>query len=81
MPMIEQIQCDCGCNAIRQPSNHWRMVRKTKSGEWIISPWREGLKNHKDVKYAAGQACAHTLLDQFLSATPKPTPPIPSEVA
>lgn len=68
MPKIEQFYCDCGCNTVRQPSNHWKMVRRNKNGDWIICEWRESLANNPEVKYAAGQACAHTLLDQFLSA-------------
>ena len=68
MPKIESFVCDCGCNTVRLPSNHWRMVRMTKTGEWIICTWREGLKNRKDVKYVAGDECCHKLLSQFLSA-------------
>lgn len=68
MPRIEQILCDCGCGQVRQPSNHWRMVRINKAGAWTICDWTEGLKNRSDVKYAAGQSCCHKMLDQFLSA-------------
>ena len=68
MPRIEQFICDCGCKTVRQPSNHWKMVRQNSKGEWIICDWREGLLKRSDVKYAAGQTCAHTLLDKYLSA-------------
>ena len=70
MPKVIQFMCECGCKAIRQPSNHWRMVKLNIKGEWTIFDWREDMQDDSDVKYVAGQACAHALLDQFLS-TPK----------
>jgi len=72
VPKIIQFQCECGCKAIRQPSNHWRMVRLNKNGEWTISDWRDEWQDDPNVKYVAGQACAHALLDQFLSAPKEP---------
>ena len=68
MPKIDTYQCDCGCGVTRQPSNHWRMVRLSKDGAWSICDWRVGLEKRPDVKFVAGQDCAHKLLDKFLSA-------------
>ena len=70
MPKLMQFQCDCGCGTIRQPSNHWRMVRISRSG-WTISEWREEMQDDLDVKYVAGEECAHKMLSQFLSAQGK----------
>ena len=70
MPKIDQFVCDCGCGAVRQLSNHWRMLR-IKEKEWIICEWNEKMQNKPNVKYLAGQGCAHKMLDKFLSI-PKP---------
>lgn len=67
MPKVDQFICECGCGSVRQASNHWRMVRLTVNG-WTISNWREELQNDSEVKYVAGEQCAHKLLSQFLSA-------------
>jgi hypothetical protein len=66
MPKIINFGCDCGCGTIRQPSNHWRMIRLNQNG-WTISDWREELQDDADVKYVAGEECAHKMLSQFLS--------------
>lgn len=63
---IQQYLCDCGCGSIRQKSNHWWMVIGSECS-WSICEWREDYETRGDVKHAAGQECAHKLLDQFMS--------------
>jgi hypothetical protein len=67
MPKITQFQCDCGCNSIRQDSNRWWMVRTDLPG-WSICEWDDALRDLPGILYAAGQSCAHLLLDQFMSS-------------
>ena len=71
MPLIKQFQCDCGCGVVRQPSNHWRMVRTNRNGEWVICEWRESLQGRAGVKYVAGEECAHKMLSRYMSG-PQP---------
>ena len=67
-------RCDCGCQSIKQASNRWWMIFINAEDQWSICEWREDFEIREGVKFAAGQRCAHRLLDQFMSEDSDPKP-------
>lgn len=61
--------CDV-CGAERKETNHWFVVEVTNRG-FHLHDWawavRECEIDKQGVKHVCGQACAHKLLDEFMS--------------
>jgi hypothetical protein len=58
------------CGTERKDANHWFVVEPSRVGfhlwqwDWAI---REGRLDDDGVEHVCGQACAHKLLDRFLT--------------
>lgn len=68
--------CDCGCEAVKQQSNHWWMILEyDRDGPAIgISEWNDKFVDQPGIKFAAGESCAHKMLSQFMAKVTGTTP-------
>jgi hypothetical protein len=67
MARKETVTCDV-CGAERKEVNHWFVLAfSPEHGSVSVFPWDRATYYIKDGKHVCGQACAHKLLDEFLS--------------
>lgn len=75
MPLIlQQVECDCGCGAVKRDVNHWwiigtasAMARPGMQNGFFVSAWDEHLLEAPEgLRFAAGQQCVHRMLDQWM---------------
>ena len=59
-----------GCGAERKEANHWFVLERTKAG-FHLHTWkwaeREQVLDDDRMEHVCGQACAHTMLDRFMT--------------
>jgi len=75
MPLLlQQVQCDCGCGAVKHEVNHWwivggaaTMAEPHVQTGFFVCAWDERLLAAPGgLRFAAGQQCVHKMLDQWM---------------
>jgi len=74
MSVKPQFVCDI-CGAQRQDTNHWFLAEQLPNGILSFTPWdlprSPGYREQAHIQHLCGQACAHKLLDAWMSEASK----------